>query len=121
LDGRRKGKNEEVVSEDEEPTPKKAKVTGSRPSGSKPEVVISGPSRSTDMQSGNETVELLRELVSKVRELAKVTRSLAGVGYSMCRQNAKLIRLGERQAYLAEQARGVFKFGFGDRKGGVRK
>jgi hypothetical protein len=106
LDGRRKRTNEEVVSEDEKPAPKKAKVTGSRPSGPNPAVVISGPSGSTDMQPGNEMVELLRELVGEVRELAKVTRSLAGVGYPMCRQNTKLIQLRERQAYLAEQARG---------------
>jgi hypothetical protein len=89
---------------DGEPTPEKAKVSGSKPSGPKPTVVISGSSRVADMQPTSETVELLWELVSGVRDLTKVTQGLAALGIQIFQQNAKLIRLGERQSYLAEKA-----------------
>jgi hypothetical protein len=108
LDGKHKRKDEEVNSEDGEPTPKKAKVAGS-----KPMVVISGPSRAAGVQPTTETEELLRQLVEGVRDLTKVTQGLLGLGYRMHQQNAKLIRLGERQAYLAEQARGYGSSGLG--------
>jgi hypothetical protein len=49
-----------------------------------------------------EMVGLLWELVEEVRELTKVTRGLSGLRVQMYQQNAKLIRLGERQSYLAE-------------------
>jgi hypothetical protein len=49
-------------------------------------------------------VGLLRELVEGVRDLTKVTRGVAGLGVQIHQQNAKLIRLGERQSYLAERA-----------------
>jgi hypothetical protein len=104
LDRRRKRKNEEIDSKDEEPTPKKAKVGGSKPVGSKPTVVILGPSRVADVQPTTETVELLRELVSGVRDFTKVTRGLSGLGIQIYQQNTKLIRLGERQSYLAGKA-----------------
>jgi hypothetical protein len=49
-------------------------------------------------------VVLLRELVEGVRELTKVTRGVSGLGVQIYQQNAKLIRLGEQQSYLAEKA-----------------
>jgi hypothetical protein len=105
LDGRWKGKNEEIDSEEEEePMPKKAKVGGSLPSGSRPTVVISGPSQAANKQPVTEMVGLLRELVEGVRELTKVTWGVAGLGIQIHQQNAKLIQLRERQSYLAEKA-----------------
>jgi hypothetical protein len=62
------------------------------------------------MQSGKETVELLKELVEGVQELMKVTRGLSGLGVQIYQQNMKLIWLGEMQSYLAEK---VMKKGLG--------
>jgi hypothetical protein len=104
LDARRKRKNEEVDSDDNEPTPKKPKVGVSKPSGSQPTVVISGPSQAVKQQPVTEMVGILRELVEEVRGLTKVTRGLSGLGVQLYQQNAKLIQLGERQSYLAEKA-----------------
>jgi hypothetical protein len=56
------------------------------------------------VQPTSGTVELLRELVSGVQDLTKVTQGLAGLGIQIFQQNAKLIRLEERQAYWAEKA-----------------
>jgi hypothetical protein len=104
LDDRRKRKNDEVDSEgDEEPTPKKPKVAISRPSGPKPTVNISGPTLAANQSPVAEMVTLLRELVGEVRELTKVTRGVSGLGVQIYQQNAKLIRLGERQSQLAER------------------
>jgi hypothetical protein len=102
LDAKRKCKDAEIESDDEEPTPKKPRVGGSKPSGSQPMVVILGPSQAAK-QPVNEMVVLLRELVEGVRELTKVTRGMSGLGVQIYQQNAKLIRLGERQSYLAEK------------------
>jgi hypothetical protein len=104
LDWKRKRQNEEIDSEeDEEPTPKKPRTGGSKPSGSKPMVEISGSALSSNNSPVSEMVGLLRELVEGVRELTKVTRGVAGLGVQIHQQNAKLIRLGERQSYLAEK------------------
>jgi hypothetical protein len=100
LDRRHKCKEEEIDSEDEKLTPKKAKVGGSKPLGSRPTVVISGSSRVADVERTSETVELLRELVSGVWDLIKVTRGVSGLGVQIYQQNAKLIRLRERQAVI---------------------
>jgi hypothetical protein len=100
LDVKRKRKDAEIDSEeDEEPTPKRPKTGGSKPSGPQPSVVISGPSLAAK-QPINEMVGLLRELVEEVRELTKVS----GLGVQIYQQNAKLVQLGERQSYLAERA-----------------
>jgi hypothetical protein len=105
LDARWKRKNEEINSkEDEELTPKKPKVGGSKPSGSQLMVVILGPSQAVKQQPVTEMVGLLWELVEEVRELTKVTRGMSGLRVQIYQQNAKLIRLGERQSYLAEKA-----------------
>jgi hypothetical protein len=105
LDGRQKWKNEEVDSDDEEePTPKKGKVGGSKPSGTKPTVVISGPSQAASKSPVTEMVGLLRELVEGLQDLMKVTWGLAGLGQQNFQQNAKSIRLRERQLYLSEKA-----------------
>jgi hypothetical protein len=96
LNGRRKRKNEEIDSkEEEEPTPKKPKVGGSKPSGSRLTVIISGTSQAANQSPVSEMVGLLRELVEGVQDLTKVTRGLAGIGQQMFQQNAKLIQLGE--------------------------
>jgi hypothetical protein len=68
-------------------------------------------------------VGLLRELVEEVRELKKITRGMSGLGVQIYQQNAKLVRLGERQSYLAEKA---LKWGLGSGSGksesdGVRR
>jgi hypothetical protein len=52
----------------------------------------------------NEMVGLLRELVEEVQELQKITQGVSGLGVQIYQQNAKLVRLGERQSYLAEKA-----------------
>jgi hypothetical protein len=76
LDWKRKRRDNKVDSEeDEEPMPKRPRVAGSKPSGSKPTVEISG---STSNSPVTEMVGLLRELVTGVRELTKVTRGVAG-------------------------------------------
>jgi hypothetical protein len=72
--------------------------------------MISGSSRAAEQQLTSEVVELLRELVEGVRDLTKVTWGLAGIGYQIFQQNVKLFRLGERQAYLEEQARKRVRF-----------
>jgi hypothetical protein len=106
LDGKWKRKDNEVISEDGERRPKKAKVVFSKPLGSKPLVeILAGPSRIADPQLHSEMVELPWELVSGIQDLSKVTRGLVGVGVCMDKQNAELIRLRKRQVYLAEQAR----------------
>jgi hypothetical protein len=64
----------QVISEDGELKPKKAKVSVSRPLGSKPTVeILVGPSRIADPQPSAEMAELLPELVSGIRDLSKVT------------------------------------------------
>jgi hypothetical protein len=106
LDGRWKQKNEEIDSkeEEEEPTPKNAKVGGAKLSGSRPMVMILGSSQATNKSPVTEMVGLLRELVEGVQDLTKVSRGLAGLGKQIFQQNAKLVQLGERQLYLAEKA-----------------
>jgi hypothetical protein len=105
LDGRRKRKNDEIDSEeDEEPTPKKPRSGVSKPSDIKLTVEISGPSLAANGSPVIEMVGLLWELVEGVRDLTKVTRGVAGLGTQIYQQNAKLIQLGERQSYLAEKA-----------------
>jgi hypothetical protein len=104
LDIKRKRKDAEIDSEeDEEPTPKRPRGGAYKPSAMKPTVEISGPSLATQ-QPMNEMVGLLRELVEEVRELRKITRGVSGLGVQIYRQNAKLVRLGEWQSYLAEKA-----------------
>jgi hypothetical protein len=76
-------------------------------------VVISGSSQVGNESPVSKMVGLLRELVEGVRDLMKVTPGLAGIGQQMFQQNTTLIRLGERQAYLAEQARGDASSGSG--------
>jgi hypothetical protein len=97
------GHDEVDSEEDEEPTPKKPRSGVSKPSGSKPTVDISGPSQATSQSPVSEMVTLLRELAGEVRELMKVTRGVSGLGVQIYQQNAKLIRLGERQSQLAER------------------
>jgi hypothetical protein len=109
LDVKRKRKDAEIESDDEEPTLKKPRVVVSRLSGSQPTVVIPGPSQAAK-QPVNEMVVLLQDLVEGVRELTKVTRGMSGLGVQIYQQNMKLIRLGERQSYLAEK---VLKRGLG--------
>jgi hypothetical protein len=106
LEWRRKRKNEEVDSEEDEgePTPKKLRNGGSKPSGSKPSVEITSSALGANKSPVTEMVGLLQELVEGVRDLTKVTRGVAGLGVQIHQQNAKLIRLGERQSYLAEKA-----------------
>jgi hypothetical protein len=115
-----KGKDEEVDSEEEEePTLKRPKTGGFKPSGLKPSglkpsglqptVVIPGPSQA-GTQPVNEMVVILWELVEGVWELTKVTWGVSGLGVQICQQNAKLIWLGEQQPYLAEK---VMKGGSG--------
>jgi hypothetical protein len=113
LDVKRKCKDAEIESDDEEPTPKKPRAGVSKPSGSQPMVVIPGPSQATK-QPVNEMVVLLRELVEGVRELTEVTRGVSGLQVQIYRQNAKLIWFGERQSYLAEKA---LKWGSGSGSG----
>jgi hypothetical protein len=103
LDAKRKHKDEEIDSEeDEEPTPKFPKTGGSKLSGPLPSVVIAGPSLAAK-QLINEMVRLLQELVEEVRELTRVTRGVSGLSVQIYQQNAKLVRLRERQSYLAER------------------
>jgi hypothetical protein len=67
LDAKRKRKEEEINSEeDEEPTPKKPRNVPSKPTGTKPVVEISGPSLATGGSPILEMVGLLRELVGEV-------------------------------------------------------
>jgi hypothetical protein len=99
------------ISEDGESKTKKAWVAVSRPPGSKPMVDI--PSRIGGPWQSTETDELLPELVDGVRDLSKVMRGLVRLGVRMHKQNAELIRLGEWQVYLAEQARGDLASGSG--------
>jgi hypothetical protein len=105
LDWKRKRQNEEIESEEDEdePTLKRPKTGGFRPSGSKPSVEISGSALGVNSSPVTEMVGLLRELVEGVRDLTKVTRGVAGLGVQIHQQNAKLIRLGERQSCLAEK------------------
>jgi hypothetical protein len=104
LDWKRKRKNDEINSEeDDEPTPKRPKPGVSKPLGPQPTVLIPGPSKAVK-QPVNEMVVLLRELVEGVWELTKVTRGISGLGVQIYQQDAKLIRLRERQSYLAEKA-----------------
>jgi hypothetical protein len=99
-----KHKDEEIDSdEEEEPTSKRPKPRVLKPSGPQQTVLIPGPSQAAK-QPVNEMVVLLRELVEGVWELTKVTRGVSGLGVQIYQQNAKLIRLGERQSYLAEKA-----------------
>jgi hypothetical protein len=104
LDAKRKRKDTEIKSdEDEEPTPKKPRSGPLKPLAVRPTVEIPGPSLATSGLLVIEMVGLLRELVEGVRELTKVTRGVAGLGNQIYQQNAKLVRLGERQSYLAEK------------------
>jgi hypothetical protein len=104
LDAKRKRKDEEINSEeDEEPAPKWPKTGGSKPSGAQPSVEIPGPSLAA-RQPVIEMVGLLRELVEEVRELRKAVRGMSGLSVQLFQQNAKLVRLGECQSYLAEKA-----------------
>jgi hypothetical protein len=106
LDAKRKHKNDEVDSEEEkEPMPKKVKVGGAKPSDSRSMVEISGSVQAANRSPVTDMVGLLRELVEGVRDLKQVTRGLAGLGQQIFQQNAKLVWLGERQSYLAENAR----------------
>jgi hypothetical protein len=105
LDAKRKHKDEEIDSEeDEELTPKKPRSGPLKLLAVKPTVEISGPSLATSGLPIIEMVGLLRELVEGVRELTKVTRGVAGLGNQIYEQNTKLVQLGERQSYLAEKA-----------------
>jgi hypothetical protein len=107
LDGKRKHKGEEIVSEDGELGPKKAKVLGTRPSGSKPKVeVLVGLSGVVDPQPISKMTELLQEVI-RSRDLSKVTWSLVGLSIHMHKQNAEMIRLRKWQVFLAEHARKV--------------
>jgi hypothetical protein len=103
LDTKRKRKDEEINSEeDEEPVPKWPKNGGSKLSGAQPSVEIPGPSLAA-RQPVIEMVGLLRELVEEVRELKKAVRGVSGLSIQLYQQNAKLVRLGEHQSYLAEK------------------
>jgi hypothetical protein len=104
LDERRKRRNEIDSEEDGEPAPKKPRNEVTRPSGPKPTVDIPVPLFPPNNSPITEMVGLLRELVEGVRDLTKVTRGVAGLGTQIYQQNAKLVRLGERQSYLAEKA-----------------
>jgi hypothetical protein len=105
LEGRRKRKNDEIDSkEDEEPTRKKPRCGVSKPLGTKPTVEISASNLAANRSPVTEMVGLLRELVEGVHDLTKVTQGLAGLRTQIFQQNAKLIQLGERQSYLAEKA-----------------
>jgi hypothetical protein len=100
LDWKRKHQNEEIDSEeDEEPTPKKPRNEGSKPSGPEPSVEITGLALGVNKSPVTKMVGLLRELVEGVRELTKVTQGVAGLGVQIHQQNAKLIQLGERQSH----------------------
>jgi hypothetical protein len=104
LDAKRKRNDEEIDSEEDgEPSPKRPRSGPSKPLAVKPTVEISGPSQAAK-QPVIEMVGLLRELVEEFRELWKITRGVAGLGTQIYQQNAKLVRLGERQSYLAEKA-----------------
>jgi hypothetical protein len=84
LDAKRKRKNAEIESDNEEPTPKKPKVAVSKPLGSRPTVKISGTTPAANKSPVSEMVGLLRELVEGVRELMKVTQGVAGLGVQIC-------------------------------------
>jgi hypothetical protein len=106
LDAKRKRKDAEIDSEeDEEPTPKRPKNGGLKPSGAQPSVDILGPSLAA-RQPVIEMVGLLRELVEEVWELKKAVRGVSELGVQMYQQSAKLVRLGECQSYLAKKALG---------------
>jgi hypothetical protein len=101
---KRKRKEEEINSEeDEEPTPKKPRNGPLKPSAIKPTVEISGPSSTTGGSPVLEMVGLLRELVGEVREVKRALRGVSGLMVEMVQQNAKLVRLGEYQSFLAEK------------------
>jgi hypothetical protein len=105
-DGKQKCKGEEIISNDGEPRPKKAKVLVTRLSGSKLMVeILAGPSRIADLQPFSEMVELLQELISGICDLSKVTWGLVGLSIHMHKQHAEMIKLRKRQVFLAEQAR----------------
>jgi hypothetical protein len=121
LDVKRKRKDAEIDSEeDEEPTPKKPRSGVSKLSAVKPTVEISGPSQAAK-QPINEMVGLLRELVEEVRELKKITQGVSGLGVQIYQQNAKLVRLGERQSYLAEKALKGLGLGLEAGKSGIKE
>jgi hypothetical protein len=101
---KRKRKEEEINSEeDEEPTPKKPRNGPLKPSATKPTVEISGPSSTTGGSPVLEMVGLLRELVGEVREVKRALRGVSGLLVETVQQNAKLVRLGEYQSFLAEK------------------
>jgi hypothetical protein len=104
LDAKRKSEEEEINSEeDEEPAPKKPRSGPSKPSGSKPVVEIPALSVATSGSPILEMVGLLRELVREVREVKRAIRGVSGLAVEIFQQNAKLVRLGEHQSYLAEE------------------
>jgi hypothetical protein len=100
---KRKRKDEIDSEEDEEPTPKKLRNTPLKPSAVKPTVEISGPSMTTGGSPILEMVGLLRELVGEVREVKRAVRGVSGLTIELLQQNAKLVRLGEYQSFLAEE------------------
>jgi hypothetical protein len=104
LDAKRKHKEEEINSEeDEEPTPKKPRNGPLKPSAIKPTVEISGPSLTKGGSPILEMVGLLWELVGEVREVKRAIWGVSGLTVEMVQQNAKLVRLGEYQSFLAEE------------------
>jgi hypothetical protein len=83
LDAKRKRKDEEINSEeDEEPALKQLKNGGSKPSGAQPSVEIPGPSLAA-RQPVIKMVGLLRELVEEVRELKKVVWGVSGLSVQL--------------------------------------
>jgi hypothetical protein len=74
-----------------------------KPSAIKPTVEISEPSLTTGRSPILEMVGLLRELVGEVREVKRAIRGVSGLTVEMVQQNAKLVRLGEYQSFLAEE------------------
>jgi hypothetical protein len=100
---KRKRKEEVDSEEDEEPAPKKPRNTPLKPSAVKPVVEISGPSSATVGSPIVDMVGLLRELVGEVREVKRVIRGVSGLTIELLQQNAKLVRLGEYQSFLAEE------------------
>ena len=100
---KRKRKEEVDSEEDEEPAPKKPRNTPLKPSASKPVVEISGPSSATVGSPIVDMVGLLRELVGEVREVKRAIRGVSGLTIELFQQNAKLVRLGEYQSFLAEE------------------
>jgi hypothetical protein len=100
---KRKRKDEIDSEDDEEPTPKKPRNAPLKPSAVKPTVEISGPSLTTGGSPILEMVGLLRELVGEVREVKRAIRGVSGLTVELLQQNAKLVRLGEYQSFLAEE------------------